>query len=307
MRSIFIVNPGSGPRDATEVIRAELERLRPQGCEVHVTTAPMDAARYVRSVCESTTGPLRFFACGGDGTLNEVINGAAGFSHAAVGCYPCGSGNDFVKYYGGKTPFLSIEALLKGRTEPIDLLRVNDRYAVNIVNFGFDARVAERMIAFRRFPLLKGHRAYYAAIARSLFDSMRTNVHMRADGETLCENQLLLCTLGNGGFVGGSFHCSPRADVADGLMEVCAVSPISLLTVARLMTPYKRGELLDNPAFAPFIRYRRAKSVSIEAPAPIALCLDGEMVYGTDFTVTCEKHALTIILPEGAKKQEGRT
>ena len=298
MRSIFIVNPGSGPQDATASIKAELERLQPKDCEVYVTTAPMDAAHYVRNMCESTTEPLRFFACGGDGTLNEVINGAAGFSHAAVGCYPCGSGNDFVKYYGGKDRFLNLEALVKAPAAPIDLMRVNDRYCVNVCNFGFDTCVARTMIQVKNKKIIGGKRAYGTGVAKALFTAMKTHCRLTADGDELVNGNMLLCTVANGSYVGGSFCCAPRSDNTDGLLEVCMVKPISRVRFLQLLTPYTNGQQLDDPRFRDILVYRRAKTVEVEAKAGFAVSVDGEIVEDTRFRIEVLPGALLFAAPE---------
>ena len=82
------------------------------------------------------------YACGGDGTANEVLHGLIGFENASMTCYPCGSGNDYVKYYGGAEKFLDIEALLAGEEHRVDVMRMGHRYAINVINFGFDTAVA---------------------------------------------------------------------------------------------------------------------------------------------------------------------
>lgn len=303
MRHIFIVNPHSGPQDMTNALREALSS-HPE-CELYVTSHPGDATAYVRAVCASGRNPVRFYACGGDGTLHEVVNGAAGFAHAAVGCYPSGSGNDFVKYYGGKTPFLNIEALLHGCTQPIDLIRVNDCYAINVVNFGFDALAAGRMVSFRRFPLLKGKRAYYASIPVTIIDGMRTRCSVQADGQPLYDGDLTLCTIANAQYMGGSFLCAPRASLCDGLLEVCAVKPISRLRLARIIGTYQRGKHLDDPRLQDIILYRRAKKLEITAPSKdFLLCLDGELIRGDHFSVEVLPSALSFILPEGAAHVE---
>ena len=98
MRHFFIVNPKSGPQDASPALRQLIKEAgADNSAEIHVTKCPGDATRFTAEKCRESSEEMRFYACGGDGTLNEVVNGAAGFSHAAVGCWPCGSGNDFVK------------------------------------------------------------------------------------------------------------------------------------------------------------------------------------------------------------------
>ena len=283
MRHFFIVNPHSGPQDATESIRGVLAGRA--DCQVYVTSGPMDAARYVREQCQAGNESLRFYACGGDGTLNEVINGAVGCANAAVGCYPCGSGNDFVKYFGGKKHFLDIPTLLSAPEVPIDLIRVNDRYAVNVVNIGFEALAAARMVNFRRFPLFSGPRSYYPAVVSTLIDGMKHTFRVTADGETLADGKILLCTFANGEYVGGSFRCAPRAAVNDGWLELCMVRPLSRLKFAKMIGLYQRGEHLDSPMIQPYITYRRAKKVEIVSPRETMICLDGEIIKGSRFTV----------------------
>ena len=211
MRHIFIVNPRSGHQDATPMIKKALDELSPaEPYEIYITSAPGDATQYVRTRCQGDASPLRFYACGGDGTLNEVINGAAGFDHAAVGCYPCGSGNDFIKYFGGRKFFTDLGALMSGHEQRVDMIRVNDRYAINVVNMGFEAKTAARMIRFRHLPLMHGYRAYYGAIVLTLIDGVRHRCKIAVDGETMMDGNILLCTLANGDYVGGSFRCAPR-------------------------------------------------------------------------------------------------
>ncbi len=297
MRHIFIVNPRSGPRDRTGEIRKAIQGK--PSCEVYTTAGPMDAARYVREVCDAGE-PVRFYACGGDGTLNEVVNGAAGCAHAAVGSYPSGSGNDFVKYYGGKAAFLDIDALMQAVPRPIDVIRVNDRYAVNVVNIGFEALAAARMVTYRRFPMFAGPRSYYPAVAATLIDGMKHACRVTADGDTLCDGKILLSTFANGEYVGGSFRCAPRARVEDGMMEICMVRPLSRLRFVQMIGLYQRGEHLDSPKMKKYITYRRARQVKIEFAREGLICLDGEIVRGSAFTVECLPGALNFLVPAGA-------
>ena len=109
MKHVFIINPAAGKENAYETIKAALESLEtPVDYTLYLTKGQGDATAYVRSYCREHAERVRFYACGGDGTLNEVVNGLVGFPQASLGCYPSGSGNDFVKYYGGKQIFLNI-------------------------------------------------------------------------------------------------------------------------------------------------------------------------------------------------------
>ena len=127
---------------------------------------------------------MRFIACGGDGTINEVFNGAVGQKNVSVSCYPCGSGNDFVKAFGGAELFLDIAKLITAPTRKLDLLKVGDRYSNNVVNFGFDTTVAITINKERDKTGHGGKNAYTKGVVTALIKSMNNRCTVIADGET---------------------------------------------------------------------------------------------------------------------------
>ena len=307
MKHVFVINPASGKENSFETIKTALENHGGDlDYELYVTQAPGDATAYIRSYCNQYTAPVRFYACGGDGTLNEVVNGAVGFSHASVGCYPCGSGNDFVKYYGGKGAFLDVAALVDADEEWIDLMRVEDRYAINATHFGFDSCVAKTMMNVRRKKLIGGKNAYTTGVVVGLIKAMKNDCKVIADGELLNpEGKILLCTITNGQYVGGSFRCAPRSLDNDGLLEVCLVRPVSHITFLKLIGEYTKGSHLGNPKFDKLIEYRRATSVTIEAPEGFVYSFDGELITKAHFTVEVVRDAIRFAVPKSAKPLAG--
>ena len=100
------MNPHSGNGEELGKIKEQIENLKGIDYDIYETLGSKDATRYAKEYCTQNPGkPVRFYACGGDGTLNEVVNGMAGHDFAELACIPCGSGNDFVKYYGGTENF----------------------------------------------------------------------------------------------------------------------------------------------------------------------------------------------------------
>lgn len=303
MRYIFIVNPHAGEADVTAKIRAAVEGTpAADECEIYVTKAPRDATDFVNGWCDAHPGEeVRFIACGGDGTVNEVFSGAAGKENVSVTCYPCGSGNDFVKAFGGAEKFLDIAALLNAPVQPLDLLKVGDRYSDNVVNFGFDTTVA---ITINEERAKTGHgnkNAYTKGVVKALITSMKNTFTVKADGETLNpEGKALLCTVANGQYVGGSFKCAPRAKTDDGLIEVCLIKPISRLRFVKILGTYTEGKHLDDPKMQDIVVYRQAKKVEITAPAGFAYSLDGEIIRESRFTVEIAPGALRLAVPEKA-------
>ena len=303
MKHLFFVNPAAGKENVINRLKEKVASLFPQlDAEFYETKAEKDATAFVKNYCETHKEEVRFYACGGDGTLNEVVSGAVGFPQVSVTSYPCGSGNDFVKYYGGKDAFLDLEDLILGDEEEIDVMKIGDRYAINATHFGFDSAVAKTMANVRRKKIIGGKNAYTTGVIKALFTAMKNACKVFADGELLNPaGSILLCTIANGQYVGGSYRCAPRSLDNDGLLEVCLVRPISIFTFLKLMNDYKVGTHLDNPAFQKFTVYRRAKEVKISAPEGFVYSLDGELVTGSNFTVEVLPRALRFLVPRKAK------
>lgn len=301
MRYVFIINPKAGAQDRAEELRAAVAALpQKEQCEFYTTKSVGDATAYVLQWCDAHPGEeVRFIACGGDGTVNEVFNGAAGRENVSVTCWPVGSGNDFVKVFGGTEKFMDIGKLLTAPTRKLDLLKVGGRYSVNVVNFGFDTTVAITINKEREKTGHGGKSAYTKGVVTALLTSMRNCFTVTADGEVLnADGKALLCTVANGQYVGGSFKCAPRAKTDDGLIEVCLVKPISRIRFVTILGTYTEGKHLDDPKLQDIVVYRQAKKVEITAPEGFAYSLDGEIIYENSFTVEIAEGVLDLAVPE---------
>ena len=301
MKYIFIVNPHAGEEDHAAIIRSQIESLpQKDDCEIYITKAVGDATDFIGNyLAVHGDAPVRFIACGGDGTVNEVFNGAVGHENVSVSCYPCGSGNDFVKAFGGAQKFLDAAALINAQDRKIDLLKVGDRYSNNVVNFGFDTTVAITINKQREKTGHGGKSVYTKGVITALIKSMKNKCKVRADGEVLNEDgRLLLCTLANGQYVGGSFKCAPRSKPDDGLIEVCLIKPISRLRFVQILGTYTEGKHLDDEKMQDIVVYRQAKKVEIVAPEGFAYSLDGEIIYENRFTVEIAPGAVNFAVPE---------
>ena len=283
MKHIFIVNPAAGDGTVPEKVRAALNGR--SGCEIYETKGPGDATAYIRARCaEKPDEEVCYVACGGDGTINEVASGLA-CTKAAMSVFPLGSGNDFVKAFGGREQFLNVDALLAAEPKPIDILKVGDRWAVNAFHFGLDAVVAKTMIEVKNKPIIGGKRAYPTGVVKALVTGMRTYTRMEVDGDAFFDGDMLLCTVANGTHVGGSYRCAPRSLQDDGMAEICLVKPVSRLRFVTLMNAYKEGTHLEDPRFNEVIQYRRGRTIEVSGKPGFIVSLDGEIVEGTHFKV----------------------
>ena len=307
MKHIFIYNPTAGKNNKGAIKTLQEKMKEYDGkleYEFYPTAAAGDATAYVKSRCEADpVTPMRFYAGGGDGTANEVLHGIVGHENASMTCYPCGSGNDYVKYYGGADRFLDIDALVNAEETPVDIMRVDDRYAINVINFGFDTCVLKTMIKVKNKKIIGGKHAYTTGVVAGLLKGMNNKCTVSVDGERLNNGSLLLCTIANGSYVGGSFCCAPRSKNDDGLLEVCLVRPISRFMFLRLLGPYTNGNHLDDPRFEKIIAYRRGKTVHVEAPKGFAFSLDGEVVEKNDFTVEVIPGGVKFAVPKAPVKE----
>ena len=165
MKHLFIINPAAGSKNRTEEaseIIHKVCRSRNLDYEIRVSTAPGECTRIAREAAE-TGEELRIYACGGDGTLNEVVSGVAGHSNAAITVYSGGSGNDFAKLFDDPKAFFDLHRLMDAEEVTFDLIRCNDDFSLNICSVGLDARIGTDVSNYKRLPLLHGFRAYAAS------------------------------------------------------------------------------------------------------------------------------------------------
>lgn len=300
MKHIFVVNPCAGGKDCGDDIAVALSQLDID-YEIYETTAPRDATRFVARWCDDHPGVgVRFYACGGDGTLNEVVSGAIG-RDCEVACYPCGSGNDYVKCWP-EADFTNIDALTRGVAVPVDVLRITgdcgERYAVNVLNFGFEAEVCRTMQIVRRWPFIGGRAAYVTGIVHCLLHKRHNPCTIAVDGEAWHSGDMLLASAASGRYVGGGFQCAPRAVVDDGWLESQCVDALSIPRFLRMIGHYKRGEHLDRPDMHDVVHYRRTRRMTFDSDREFSIVLDGELLRGRHFEVEILHRALRFALPD---------
>lgn len=299
MEHVFIINPKSGKKDNTKEIKKYLEEnFKDLNYTIYNTTGVGDAIRYVKEKCENKKEALRLYACGGDGTLNEVINGAYGYSDVAVSVYPCGTGNDFVKVFGETNYFNDIANIINGDVKKIDLLDVNGRLTVNMCNLGFDASVAYNMNKFKKWPLIKGKTAYTFGLIYSLIFKMKQKCKIYIDDKLEFDDKFLLTAAGNGVCCGGGYYCLPRASVFDGVIDTVIVKRMSRLKFIRMVNNYKTGEYVNMPKYEKVAKYCKCKSVKLESENDITYCLDGECGRTKSILIKIVSEAINFIIPK---------
>ena len=298
MKHIFIVNPAAGKSDRTAEYRKMIEAaFAPRGLsyELLVSGAPGECRTLARQAAQSGE-EVRLYACGGDGTLNEVVNGVVGYSNAAVTHFPGGSGNDTIKIFDDPAAFTSIERLLDAEEARFDLIRCNDSYALNVLSIGFDARVGTDIARFKRLPLVSGKGAYILSIFSNMLHGLTADYTVTLDsGEVFSGRKTMICVC-NGRWYGGGFNPVPEAEPDDGLLDVLVVEKVNLLQVATVVGHYQKGRYADYPSL---IYHARCRSLRIECVKESVVNIDGEAAYTTDAKIELIPQAIRFFYPKG--------
>jgi len=313
MKHIFVVNPCAGKQDSTTLVTEKVEAYASEhpdfDYQIYVTRAQGDATTWTRQWCSEHPGvEVRFYACGGDGTLNEVVSGTIGLPNTQVTVHANGSGNDYIKYYDSLEAFSDIARLVNGTPHPVDVMKVSagnlkvggdtpDRYSINVCNFGFDAMVCKVGNDVRRKPIIGGKRSYTTGIIKSIFTSRSNYVRMTVDGEPFYDGHMLLCTLGNGRYNGGNYMCAPLSKNDDGLIEINLFKRMSIFKFASLINEYSQGTHINRPDVQKLMQYRQGTTVEMASPDPFWLVIDGEMLHSNHYRVQNIKHAVTFVSP----------
>ncbi len=299
MKRLHIFNPAAGKGHSPEL----LTKGAANGEESYITSGIGDAERYVMSVCE-TRPETHFIVYGGDGTVNEAANGiikAGAGNKCLLSVVPAGTGNDLLRSFPEKGRVYNIDALKyrfykdKNFAEPVD-----ERYSVNILNFGFDGRVVKSTNSYKKF--FHGSAAYIAGVVDTLCRGIGEpwNIELvdeNGEAQNL-DGQFTLALAANCKYYGGGFRAAPLADPSDGLIDVVAVKKVSRMTFIKLVSDYKKGTYIDPltrtpyDKFKSFVTYKRCRSLKICGISQ--LCCDGELQEAGSLEVTTVPQVLRI-------------
>lgn len=302
MRYIFIVNPAAGKSNAAMALLPGLTSYaREQGLtyEVEATQYPGHGQQLSRKWAQ-TGEEVCLCACGGDGTLHEVVNGAYGFSNASVVCFPCGTGNDFIRAFGDQNEFLDPAVLGGGKELVIDLMQTKNGFSAGVCSAGIDAAVAYGISKYRRIPFCGGEMAYRLSLVENMCRHMGFPMTIWVDEERF-DGEFLMVTIANGTTYGGGFCAAPLARVDDGELDVLLVKKISRPQVAAILPVYQKGKHFENgritEKMGKVITYRRARSVRIASASFFYTTEDGECEKNGLFEVTAVPACLRMRLP----------
>ena len=298
----IILNPWAGRGKAGRQRAALTQALDQAGLEYDLllTNARGHAVELARTAVER--GSETVVAIGGDGTLNETVNGLMHGNQAtgrntAFAVIPLGTGSDFVKVLEDVEPddiAGGIARLQRQNRRRIDLGLVEiagqqSRYLLNAVGVGFDAQAAAEAL---KIKWLKGGMVYYLAIARALMNYKAFPMQISFGDESF-ERRMMFATVANGRCQGSGFWMTPDAHIDDGQLDVCMVDMLGILKVMQYIPIIQKGQHLGLPE----VRVERMPKIHIACDNDLPVAVDGEVMTITarDVTVTTVPGAIDLL------------
>ena len=299
MRHVFILNPVAGKKQSALALREKIEAYfaehRELSYAIRMTEGVGDATRIARE--ESECGDVRLYACGGDGTLQEMADGIpAGRDDVELTVVPCGSGNDFVRTFGGGAPFCDLADLIEGVAVSVDAVDCGDRISLNIASIGLDAAVGQKMQKYKSWPGVSGSMAYNLAVVDVICHPIGVDMDIEidsVDGPIHRKGRYLMTLAANGRYYGGGYQGAPTALTDDGLLEFVLVKKISRLQIPFILGKYKAGKHEGVKC----IETIRGTAMRVKAAKSMVCTIDGECFSTEDIGFSVVPNAYRLVLP----------
>lgn len=307
MKTVFIVNPCAGKKKDIKNFISKIKLVK-RDAEIYETTAVGDATRFVSEYIKEN-GKTRFIACGGDGTLGEVVNGVAENNFCEVGVIPMGTGNDFCRNFD--CDFSDISGQIIGDCEKCDLIRYTTTidgkeksgYCANMFNIGFDCNVADMTDTVKRKTVFGGSLAYFIAILVTLIKKKGANLKIEIDEKTVHDGRLLLTSVANGCYCGGGIKSNPLARVKDGLININIIKNISRLRFITLLPSYMKGTVLNKKGIDKIITSVKCSKIRLTPnDKKIRICIDGEIADAEKIEFDIVHNGLNFVIPKVREK-----
>jgi diacylglycerol kinase (ATP) len=305
MRAKLIMNPTSGPWDVRREIPAVLKHLEKHdwNTTLHQTEGSGEATKLALQAREE--GLDAVFVVGGDGTINEVINGLAEGS-VALGVLPAGTGNVWAKELGLPTrsplhllPLLdSVRAVVPGTTRRIDLGKANGRFFLQWTGLGLDAEVTYAMEPRTRRQRRLGALAYVVAGLVAAASLVGTRARIWVDGERIYRRAILI-VISNSQLYGGKVRIATDARLDDGLLDLNVFAGTGFGSAIRTTLGVVTGLHVYDPRHS----FHRGASIRIEADKPMAIHVDGEPLSTTPLECVAVPRALSVMIPHRTRPE----
>lgn len=280
---LFIINPAAGKGAARHLLQPIHERMAASDYRYDVKICPRKGEIEALTHEAIEEGYRQIVAVGGDGTLTEMIQSlyASDAADLKAGIIPCGTGNDFSRMlYKNNDPLSALEAILVGKTKLVDVLDCNGIKCINVSAMGIDGQIVRDTDRIKK--LIPGPAAYLISTLKALLLYTAKETQIQLD-DLVLERRTLIVAIGNGQFVGGGMQITPKAEIDDGIMDVCIVNHVSKPRLISLFPTIFKGKHLEVKE----VEYYRGKEVWVKAiDKALYLNVDGNLVGTTPVHIT---------------------
>lgn len=277
MKYIFIINPISGKKQGYKIGYLVEDYCKTSNLDyiIHYTHAPHDATKYAKLY---KRGQHVIYAIGGDGTVNEVVNGIVGTKNK-LSIIPIGSGNDFFHY-------LENEPLNEFKC---DVGKINNYYFINVANIGIDSEIGHNANIILRNKKIPPTQIYNASIFYTLFKYKYKYLELEFNNikKNGIYTTIAIC---NGKYYGGGYHINPPGSINDGLLDVYLLSFIPKFKLPSLILKLKKGKHLNSR----YIYQDQVNNIKIKSHQSLICSIDGETIIDTKFNIKIIQNALTL-------------
>lgn len=287
MRDIlFIINPVAGNGSGIEYIEKikKSMKLRDINYEIYISTSKSSIGEYLTNKKGEFS---KIVGIGGDGTINDIIN-YIDINNTILGIVPLGSGNDFLRNFKKEFSFdKMINNIIEEKYEEYDLWEANGRKFINVFSIGVDGE-----ILISRSNRKRSTKGKYLLMALKKLIMYRTkNVVVKIDDKCISRN-IYLCSVCNGKFFGSGMEIMPKADLKDGLLDICIINTCMMLKILFLFPSIYWGGHLR---FKGIVEHYRGSNIEIITDKEIPLDLDGEIIGSTPAKITKSEKMVKIV------------
>lgn len=283
MTHIFMMHDTKRHHDLEGMIH---EVMQEYTYEVIYTTSMKDSQKYIQDCLE----PSRFYAVGGDGTINGLLQALVYTNHELV-ILPYGTGNDFCRTLTKEKNLKKIlKQSLQQTSQKVDTIQINQHYYLNSACFGLDSIIANHVHDISDIPLVPESQSYIVSIFKQVFCYQSQHVKIVSDGKCLYDHPVILCTVNNGKYYGGGFQITPQANIQDGYMDICIVDHVPKIKIPYLVTYLLSHRLHKRHE----VHFFKVKEVTVYSQT--SCNVDGEEMQGDTYHLQICPQSLQLVM-----------
>jgi len=302
MIHIFIVNTKVAKTSFGDNLRAHLAKRNDIRYFVVNTSRANDEVDAVARFIQLFEGErMRFYACGGSGTMREIMHGTGDYKHVEFAFCPCGQTNDFLKVFGSDIEaFKDIDNLIDGHVERIDYIKTNHGVALNTISYGIDTTLSSTLETVQEYDIFGPLFPFLLSYIKSIVEAKPTLMKIQIDDKVI-EDGVTELIVGNGSVLGGMLHFSEHSDCRDGIFEYLIINNCRGLSAVKMLQQMVKNDMENVKKKSLCGKGTRFVVESFDG-SDITMNLDGEIVKGSKkWEIEIIKQGMNFVMPKGVK------